>query len=184
MVLLVAVFASKWLESLTTSSAWFDALNNIVKPTCRTSYWYFNSGKTSTITRLQIMAMNTENPSASALPSSQSGRHVSPSPHDLRRRPLARAATLADGYAQMNRRRSSFLSETLSETRKSFRSSTDDILLPRARGKTIFKTKMMPLIGTRYPWHWPCSRPSEVYSSRMAVHSSQMSLCWPWQQSS
>ena len=35
----------------------------------------------------------------------------------------------------MNRRRSSFLSETLSETRKSFRSSTDDILLPRARGE-------------------------------------------------
>lgn len=85
------------------------------------------------------MAMNTENPSASALPSSQSGRHVSPSPHDLRRRPLARAATLADGYAQMNRRRSSFLSETLSETRKSFRSSTDDILLPRARGENDFQ---------------------------------------------
>lgn len=79
--------------------------------------------------------MSTEKSSSTAVPSTYSGRHVSPSPHGLRHRPLGRAATFADGYAQMNRRRSSFLSETLSETRRSLRSSTDDILLPRARGE-------------------------------------------------
>jgi hypothetical protein len=38
----------------------------------------------------------------------------------------------------LNRRRSSFLSDSFSETRKSLRSSTDDILLPRARGEDGF----------------------------------------------
>lgn len=90
-------------------------------------------------TRLQIMATIAEKSTSTALPATQSGRHISPSPHGLRHRPLARAATFADGQAQMNRRRSSFLSETFSETRKSFRSSTDDILLPRARGENSFE---------------------------------------------
>ncbi|KAK5064621.1 hypothetical protein LTR84_000455 [Exophiala bonariae] len=85
------------------------------------------------------MALNAEKAASTVLPSTQSGRHVSPSPHGLRHRPLARAATFADGHPQMNRRRSSFLSETLSETRKSFRSSTDDIFLPRARGENDFQ---------------------------------------------
>lgn len=34
----------------------------------------------------------------------------------------------------LNRRRSSLLSDNLSETRRSFRSSTDDLLLPRVNG--------------------------------------------------
>ncbi|KEF61170.1 uncharacterized protein A1O9_02735 [Exophiala aquamarina CBS 119918] len=83
--------------------------------------------------------MSTEKTSSTIAPSTQSGRHISPSPHGLRQRPLGRSAAFADGYAQLNRRRSSFLSETLSETRKSLRSSTDDIFLPRARGEKDFQ---------------------------------------------
>src|SRR5882757_5268023 len=71
-------------------------------------------------------------------PPIHSGRRVtSPSPQGLRQRPLGRASTFAEGHPQLNRRRSSFLSETFSETRKSLRSSTDDILLPRARRDDI-----------------------------------------------
>ncbi|KIX10036.1 uncharacterized protein Z518_01117 [Rhinocladiella mackenziei CBS 650.93] len=72
-------------------------------------------------------------PSITLPPPIHSGRRVSPSPHGLRQRPLGRSSTFAEGHAQLNRRRGSFLSETLSETRKSLRSSTDDILLPRAK---------------------------------------------------
>ncbi|OAG34591.1 hypothetical protein AYO21_11236 [Fonsecaea monophora] len=74
-----------------------------------------------------------------AIPSiASSGRQVSPSPHGLRQRPLGRASTFAENNPQLSRRRSSFLSETFSETRKSLRSSTDDILLPRARDDDDF----------------------------------------------
>lgn len=77
--------------------------------------------------------MASEKPSSISLPPPvHSSRRVSPSPHGLRQRTLGRASTFAEGHAQLNRRRSSLLSETLSETRKSLRSSTDDILLPRA----------------------------------------------------
>ena len=76
--------------------------------------------------------MATEKPLSFTLPP-YVGRRVSPSPHGLRQRPLGRSSTFAEVQAQSNRRRSSFLSETLSETKKSLRSSTDDILLPRAR---------------------------------------------------
>ncbi|EHY60207.1 hypothetical protein HRR83_009168 [Exophiala dermatitidis] len=79
--------------------------------------------------------MASERPGSITLPPIETtGRRVSPSPHGLRQRPLGRASTFAEGNAQLNRRRSSFLSETFSETRKSLRSSTDDILLPRPRG--------------------------------------------------
>jgi hypothetical protein len=37
-----------------------------------------------------------------------------------------------------NRRRSSLFSDNVSETRKSLRSSTDDLLLPRAKGSGEF----------------------------------------------
>ncbi|KAL2433418.1 hypothetical protein ABEF95_005334 [Exophiala dermatitidis] len=79
--------------------------------------------------------MPSERPGSITLPPIETtGRRVSPSPQGLRQRPLGRASTFAEGNAQLNRRRSSFLSETFSETRKSLRSSTDDILLPRPRG--------------------------------------------------
>lgn len=67
--------------------------------------------------------------------SSQTARHLSPSPQGLRQRPLGRATTFAEGHTPLNRRQSSFISETLSETRRSLRSSTDDIFLPRAKGQ-------------------------------------------------
>ncbi|EXJ62871.1 hypothetical protein A1O7_03313 [Cladophialophora yegresii CBS 114405] len=83
--------------------------------------------------------MASEKPSSITLPPlSTSGRQISPSPQGLRQRPLGRASTLAEGNPALNRRRSSFLSETFSETRKSLRSSTDDILLPRAKDEDGF----------------------------------------------
>ncbi|KAJ9612149.1 hypothetical protein H2200_003746 [Cladophialophora chaetospira] len=78
--------------------------------------------------------MASEKPSSITLPPpTSSARHVSPSPQGLRQRPLGRSSTFAEGHPPPNRRRSSFLSDSFSETRKSLRSSTDDILLPRAR---------------------------------------------------
>ncbi|OAP61083.1 hypothetical protein AYL99_03284 [Fonsecaea erecta] len=83
--------------------------------------------------------MASEKPPSIVLPPlTSSGRQVSPSPQGLRQRPLGRASTFAEGNPPLNRRRSSFLSETFSETRKSLRSSTDDILLPRARDDDDF----------------------------------------------
>lgn len=55
----------------------------------------------------------------------------SPAP-GLRQRSVGRASTFNDGTPQIGRRSSSFISETLSESRRSFRSSTDDLWLPRA----------------------------------------------------
>lgn len=64
----------------------------------------------------------------------QSGRANSPSMPGLRQRPLGRAATFAENTTlpQFPRRSSSFVSETLSDSRRSFKSSTDDLFLPRA----------------------------------------------------
>jgi hypothetical protein len=58
-------------------------------------------------------------------------RHLSPPPPGFRQRPLGRATTFAEPSRPLNRRRSSIFSETFSEARKSLRSSTDDLLLPR-----------------------------------------------------
>lgn len=64
--------------------------------------------------------------------SMQPGRaNNSPAP-GLRQRSTGRAATFAEGTPQVARRSSSFVSETLSESRRSLRSSTDDLFLPRA----------------------------------------------------
>lgn len=64
--------------------------------------------------------------------SMQSGRtQHSPAP-GLRQRPISRAQTFNDAVPPTARRSSSFISETLSESRRSFRSSTDDLWLPRA----------------------------------------------------
>jgi hypothetical protein len=67
------------------------------------------------------------------IPSPAGGRR-SPSPTRLRHRPLARSATFAEANMSSNRRRSSLFSDNISETRKSLRSSTDDLLLPRVNG--------------------------------------------------
>jgi len=75
-------------------------------------------------------------------PATGSGRHVSPPPpHHLRQRPLGRAATLGDAGLPLNRRRSSIFSEGFSEIRKSLRTSTDDLLLPRVSGDTRHVTQ-------------------------------------------
>lgn len=79
--------------------------------------------------------MASEKPPPTTGPQSiQTGRTVSPSPQGLRQRPLGRASTFAEENARQGRRSSSFLSEALSDTRKSLRSSTDDIFLPRPKG--------------------------------------------------
>jgi hypothetical protein len=92
--------------------------------------------------------MNPDQPSStSSPPPSQNPRHVSPPPSQLRQRGLNRAATFADGSMPSNRRRSSVFSEGLSETRKSFRSSTDDLLLPRYKSGS-------PLASQHEPSHW------------------------------
>jgi hypothetical protein len=82
-----------------------------------------------------ISMASDKSPSITLPPLLQTGRRVSPSSHDLRQRPLGRATTFAEGNVPLNRRSSSFLSETLSETRRSLRSSTDDIFLPRPKGE-------------------------------------------------
>src|SRR4051794_37564238 len=91
--------------------------------------------------------MNPDRPSSISLPhQSQNTRHASPPPSQLRQRGLNRAATFADGATSLNRRGSVF-SEGLSETRKSLRSSTDDLLLPRYKSGS-------PLVGQHEPSHW------------------------------
>jgi hypothetical protein len=60
--------------------------------------------------------------------SGESSRHLSPPP-GLRQRPLGRASTFAE--PTLNRRRSSIFSETLSDARRSIRSSGDDAFPPR-----------------------------------------------------
>lgn len=75
--------------------------------------------------------------SISLPPPTQPNRHASPPPSQIRQRGLGRAATFASDRIPLNRRRSSLFSEGRSETRKSFRSSTDDLLFPRANGSTL-----------------------------------------------
>lgn len=73
------------------------------------------------------------------LPSSSPARPGrSPSPPRLRQRPLARSATFGDSNVPLNRRRSSVFSDNVSDAKKSIRSSTDDLLLPRASGAGPF----------------------------------------------
>ena len=79
--------------------------------------------------------MASEKPLGSALLAHQpSVRRSSPSDPQPRLRGLGRAATFADAKMSLNQRRSSLFSDGLSETRRSLRESTDNILLPRANG--------------------------------------------------
>lgn len=78
--------------------------------------------------------MDDQDEARDTLPHSmQSGRaqHSSSPAPGLRQRSIGRAQTFTDGTPQIARRSSSFISETLSESRRSFRSSTDDLWLPR-----------------------------------------------------
>ncbi|KAI9870901.1 MAG: hypothetical protein M1830_003650, partial [Pleopsidium flavum] len=53
---------------------------------------------------------------------------------NLRQRPPGRASTLADISNPSDRRRSSMFSDSIDEAQQSIRSSTDNILLPKASG--------------------------------------------------
>ena len=64
--------------------------------------------------------------------SAATSRHLSPPPSTLRHRPLGRAATFAEPSTPLNRRRSSVFSDSLSDAKRSLRSSTDDLLRPSA----------------------------------------------------
>jgi hypothetical protein len=68
-----------------------------------------------------------------------------PSAPHLRHRPLGRAATFSDTSTPPNRRRPSLFSDSVSEARNSIRSSTDDILLPRANGSEDLDHEPSPL---------------------------------------
>jgi hypothetical protein len=81
-----------------------------------------------------------------APPATGSARHASPQP-GLRHRPLGRAATFAEPSMLLNRRRSSMFSETLSDARKSLRSSTDDLLFPKV------SSSHHQDVGETSPWH-------------------------------
>ncbi|KPI37011.1 uncharacterized protein AB675_6029 [Cyphellophora attinorum] len=58
----------------------------------------------------------------------QSSRHLSPPPPGLRHRPLGRSSTFAE--PSLTRRRSSIFSETLSDTKRSLKTSADELLMP------------------------------------------------------
>ncbi|KAK2766162.1 hypothetical protein FQN54_007678 [Arachnomyces sp. PD_36] len=61
---------------------------------------------------------------------------------NLRQRPLSRSATFADpSPSPLNLRRSSTLSDSVSEARQSIRSSTDDIFLPRIGANKKFSAQ-------------------------------------------
>jgi len=55
----------------------------------------------------------------------------------LRNRPLARASTMADISHPLRHRRSSNFSDSIESTRQSVKTSTDDLLLPRARSPDV-----------------------------------------------
>ena len=86
---------------------------------------------TSTFSRALNMAQQerTINPPVNAPIASLAKTSARPSLSPLRHRPLNRAATFADNYPSLRHRRSS----NFSESAQSFKSSTDDLLLPRAK---------------------------------------------------
>ncbi|KAK5073656.1 hypothetical protein LTR64_007207 [Lithohypha guttulata] len=65
----------------------------------------------------------------------QTGRATSSPGPGFRHRPLSRAATLAESAPRFSRRENSIASESLSDSRRSFKASTDDLFLPRATGE-------------------------------------------------
>lgn len=91
--------------------------------------------------------MATEKPSNIMLPASvKDERPASPRPGGLRSRPPpSRSAASATGGIPLNRRRSSLFSDSFSETQRSFKASTDDLLLPRPNDQSTFDHE---------PSHW------------------------------
>ncbi|RMD41404.1 hypothetical protein DV735_g3748, partial [Chaetothyriales sp. CBS 134920] len=58
-------------------------------------------------------------------------RHSTPPPSGLRQRHLTRATALGEPARPLNQRRSSIFSESLSDARRSIKSSTEDLFVPR-----------------------------------------------------
>lgn len=55
----------------------------------------------------------------------------------LRHRPLARASTINDISSPLKKRPTSTFSDSIDEAKQSFFSSTDDLLLPRAKNQKV-----------------------------------------------
>ena len=70
-----------------------------------------------------------------AMPAAKSTGRQSLSP--LRHRPPGRTSVFADVSNSLRDRRSSNFSDSIDSTRQSLKSSTDDLLLPRARGPDL-----------------------------------------------
>jgi hypothetical protein len=92
-------------------------------------------------------------PSSSHQMSSHTSSQVNPSmgSQHIRQRPLSRSATFAEpSTSPLGLRRSSTLSDSVSEARQSIRSSTDDIFLPRVGGNAKF---LEPETDDESHWH-------------------------------
>ena len=74
----------------------------------------------------------------------QESRRPSPPPSRFRHRQLSRTAASGEVGSSLNHRRGSLFSDTISETRRSFRSSTDDLFLPRVRAHSGLRTDHEP----------------------------------------
>ena len=78
-------------------------------------------------------------PSIMLPPPVKDDRPASPRPNGLRSRPPpSRSAASAAGGIPLKRRRSSLFSDSFSETQRSLRTSTDDLLLPRTNDQGTF----------------------------------------------
>lgn len=83
-------------------------------------------------------------PNSNGMASAKSTTRTSLSP--LRHRPFGRASIFADISQPLTDRRSSNFSDSLDSTKQSIKSSTDDLLLPRARSPD--------LVSNHEPSHW------------------------------
>lgn len=75
-----------------------------------------------------------EDKASAARPHASSTGNGTSALSNLRQRPLGRASTFADISNPSGRRRSSIISDSIDGTQQSIRSSTDNLLLPKAHG--------------------------------------------------
>ena len=81
--------------------------------------------------------MADEKPPTAKPHASSTGTGINNTLSNLRQRPLGRASTLADMSSPLGRRRSSVFSDSIDGTQHSIRSSTEDLLLPKAQGSRM-----------------------------------------------
>lgn len=93
------------------------------------------------------MAQQDRTMSASnGVPKSMANSTATQSLSPIRNRQLGRASTFAEPSPPLRQRRSSTFSESVDSTRQSIKSSTDDLLLPRARSADLHPS--------HEPSHW------------------------------